>query len=211
LLSTRFLLLTACAGLALAACGGSDSKSTANTPAAAGSTPAVTAAATKASTSAPVATQPAATQKPATTSKVPADACALVTLDQVHQLAPTAGEGKVSPQQGGPGQTVVACRWEWPEGIGSLDVKISTLPVGGGITADDVKAGLRATVADGKENGRELSGIGDVAIFRSPIKADANVQAVVNGLMLDIDLNVLGARDSADKLIAFAKVVAGGM
>jgi hypothetical protein len=209
LLSTRFLLLTACAGLALAACGGSSSKSATNTPAAAGSTPAATAAATKASASTPAATQPAATQKPATTSKVPADACALVTLDQVHQLAPTAGEGQASPQLVAPGQSIVACRWEWPEGVGSLDVKISTIPAG--ISEAELKAGLQTTAKDGKENGRELSGIGDVAIFTSAINADAKVQAVVHGVMLDIDLNVLGARDQQEKLITLAKIVAGGM
>lgn len=204
--SKRVLLLTACAGLALAACGGSDSKGAANTPAAAGSTAAATAAATKASASTPAATQSAATQKPATTSKVPADACALLTLDQVHQLAPTAGEGKVSPQQGAPGQSIVACRWEWPEGNGSLDLTIYTLPAGAG--EDVVKSSLRTSA---KKNGSELSGIGDFAIVTSVVKFDVEVQALVHGLLLTIRLNVTGAPDQQDKLIALAKIVAGGM
>lgn len=203
--STRYLLLTACAGLALAACGGSDNKSAANTPAAAG-TPAATAAVTKASASAPAATQPAVTQKPATTSKVPADACALLTLDQVHQLAPTAGAGAVSPQQGAPGQSIAGCHWAWPEGNGSLDLTVSTLPAGA--PEDVVKSSLQISA---KKDGSELSGIGDFAIVTSVVKIAVEVQALVHGLLLTINLNVTGARDQQDKLIALAKIAAGGL
>jgi len=121
-------------------------------------------------------------------------------------VGPTAGAGKQSPQQSAPGQTVIACRWEWPEGAGSLDLKVSTLPQG--LTADMLKSSLRA---EAKDKGREVSGIGDFAIVTSAINADVQARALVNGLLVDLDLNVLGAREKQAQVEALLKAVAGRM
>lgn len=157
-----------------------------------------------ASTSAPGAASPASTAKPATGAKVPADACALLTIDEVRKVSATAGEGKKMTPPAGPGQSLVSCRWEWPEGISTLDVTVMTLPAG--VTADFVKISFQAEV---KSGGREVSGIGDYAISTSVIAADTEVKALVKGLLLIVDLNGLGAREKQELVIAVARAAAG--
>lgn len=136
--------------------------------------------------------------------KVPADACALLTADDVAKLSTTAGPGKKLTTQPAQGQTIVACRWEWPEGVSTLDVKVMSLPAG--VTTDMLKASFQAEI---KSNGRVLSGVGDFAIVESPISADAMVRVLVKGLEMDVELNGLGARDKQEQLITVAKAALG--
>lgn len=189
------ILVTALLVAAMASCGGDDDDgngAATATPGKAGESPAATTGAT-----AP------ATAKTGTSAKLPADACALLTADELKPVAPTAGQGKKQTPSAGPGQSIVACRWEWPEGVGSLDVEVSTLPAG--TTAEIMKTSL---LAEAKSSGKEVQGVGQFAIVVSPIAADVQVRALVNGLFLDIDLNQLGAREKQELLVTLAKAIA---
>lgn len=200
--AVRWGMLAAVAVALLAsACGGDDDSSADKTPAGGGGTPAATSPA--ATTTGGGSASPAATQA-SSQAKIPADACALVTQDEVHKLAATAGNAQKQTPQAVPGVSVVACRWEWPQGVGSLDLRVSTLPPG--TTAAILKTSLSADIG---KNGKEVKGLGDYAVVTSAINADANVRALVNGMLLELDLNVLGARDQQDQLVELAKAAAG--
>ena len=192
--------LLCAASVLLGACGGGDSKNSTNTPAAK-ATVAPSAAATKGATAA---ASPTTASKPSGQGKVPADACALLTADEVHTLLPTAGAGKKTNATGGPGQTVVGCQWALETAVGTIDVKVSTLP--SGTTPDIIKSSYRAEATD---SGRVVDGIGDFAIVTSAISADTEVKVLAGGLLLDIELQQLGAKDKQDAVIALAKAALG--
>jgi len=204
-MKTAFILSLATCGVAALswACGGDDDAPATSTPG--GSSSSATTA--PASTSGAGSASATSTSKPSTQAKLPADACALLTLYEVRKLGPTAGDGKKTNDPGLGGQPAASCRWEWSEGTSSLDVKVSTLPPG--MTAAQLKASLQADVKKTTANGRELSGIGDFAALTSYISADVEIQVLVNGLWLDINLNGLGARDKQELVIALAKAAAG--
>jgi len=206
---TALLIVAASLSIgAFAACGDDDNGGGAkDTPATSGS------AATQAvSTTATQAKSTAATQAATSSSgggsgslaKVPGDACALLIADDVAKLSTTAGPGKKLTNQAAPGQTIVACRWEWPEGVSTLDVIVMSLPAG--VTTDTLKTSFQAEI---KSNGRVLGGVGDFAVVESPIAADAKVRVLVKGLWMDVELNGLGARDKQEQLITVAKAAVG--
>ncbi len=173
------LVILACAGIGVfAACGGGSSTDSGS------------------KTAAP-------TAKAVASGKVPADACALLTLDEIHTVGPDATAGTASPQQGAAGQTVVACRWEWTQGTGSLDLSVSTMPPGA--TSDMLKTSARA---ESQVKGHAVDGVGDFAFVWSPAGVDTKAQAVVNGLFIQLDLNMLGARDKQAAVDAWLKAVA---
>lgn len=188
-------------GLLAAGCGGDDDSGSGKTPLAPSGSPAATVASGSASGSGSA--SPTSAQG-SSQAKVPADACALVNQDEVHKLAATAGNAQKQTPQSVPGVSIVACRWEWPQGAGSLDLRVSTLPPG--TTAAILKTSLSADIG---KNGKEVKGLGDYAVVTSAINADAEVRALVNGMLLELDLNVLGARDQQDQLVELAKAAAG--
>lgn len=188
------LLLAVCAAATVSwACGGDSTASSTSTPKSDSVSP--TSVPANASTSA----SPTSGGGSASTAKLPADACALLTADDVHKLAPTAGEGKNTSKASAGSLPGVSCRWEWAEGISSLDVTVSSLPAG---SAGTFKTSLQAEV---KSPGRELSGMGDFAIVKSSIAADVTVRVLIKGLLVDVDLNGLGARDKMELVVALAK------
>lgn len=183
----------------LGACGGSDSKSPTNSSAAKEST-GPSAATSGASTAA----NPTTASKPSGQGTLPADPCALLTADEVHAILPTAGDGQKANEAGGPGQQVVVCHWELSDAVGTIDVKVSTLPTG--ISPDTIKSSYGA---EAKDSGRVLDGIGDFAIVTSVITADTEVKVLTGTLLLDVELQQLGAKDKQDAVIALAKAALG--
>lgn len=192
-----FACVALCAGTLLTACGDDDSDGD-------DASPPDTVPATADSGGATPASTNLATVKPDTGGKVPSDVCSLVSPADLKALAPTAADGKHGSETGAPGQVIGTCHWEWADGIGSLDLRVMTLPAG--TTPELVKQSLKAEV---KPPGKELSGIGEFAIFTSAINADAEVRFLAKGMLVVIDLSVLGARDKQDLLIALARGVAG--
>lgn len=178
---------------AAAACGGGSSKSATNTPAAGGGTPR---SAASVATPAKPASQPS--------SKAPASACALLTASESESLG-LAGEGRVVSGPNGPVKEV-QCRWD-SSGLDTLNLTVSELPPGPG--AASVKASLQAEARDAGENGSEVSGIGDFAVWTSVIAPNGDVKAIVKGLLLDLEFSGTGARDKKDAIIALARAAAG--
>ena len=116
-------------------------------------------------------------------SELASDACALLTVTEVQQLAPMASEGTPTTDEGAIAN--VGWVWDWSDpsgaidGTGSLEVHVSSLPPG--VSEQTIRQSLTVEVADAGENGRELSGIGEYAILTSVIGGSAEVQALVDG------------------------------
>ena len=199
----------------LAACGGSDDddggSDAEDTPAASAGTP-------SGGVSEPIESGDDPTEPPSdgdeTAAELPPDACALLTVTEVQQLAPMASEGTPTSEEGAIAS--VGCVWDWSDppgaidGTGSLEVHVSSLPPG--VSEQTIRQSLTVEVADAGENGRELSGIGEYAILTSVIGGSAEVQALVNGRLVTIELigYVDGdvAREKQDDLIPLAELVA---
>jgi hypothetical protein len=146
--------------------------------------------------------------------ELPPDACALLTLTEVQQLAPMASAGTPTADEGAIAS--VGCVWEWTDpqdaigGTGTLEVHVANLPPG--VSQETVRQSLTVEVADAGENGRELTGIGQYAILTSPIGGSAEVQALVDGLLVTVELggyvDGVVAREKQDDVIPLAEIVA---
>jgi hypothetical protein len=198
----------AATGVLAIACSGGGGGGGANTPAKA--TSATNAAAATAATAKPAATSTSSTG--GASAGLPADACTLLTLAEVQQVEPAAKDEGVPSSEGDP-VSAVSCLWEWEDptqGFGSLELTVSTLPPAA--SEEFVKQSLKVDLADAGANGRELPGIGDYAILKSIIVADAEVKALVGGALLRLDLTGFAAggnaRDRQDTLVPLAQAVA---
>lgn len=212
----KCLFVLACATVFLiAGCGGSDDGDSGPDES---DTPASSAGTAPGGGPAPTADSAEPTEAPsdgeATGAELPPDACALLTLPEVQQLAPMAQEGTATSDEGA--ITSVGCVWDWSDppgaidGTGSLEVHVSSLPPG--VSEQTIRQSLTVEVADAGENGRELSGIGEYAIMTSVIGGSAEVQALVNGQLVTVELvgYVDGdvAREKQDDVIPLAELVA---
>jgi len=196
----RVIVLAVVAGaaaMAVACGGGGNSGGGANTPASSATkAPAATSAPTKAATS----------SSGTSSGKVPGDVCSLVTSDELAQIAAGAGQGEAQTQTTAQ-VTSTSCYWKFGDGLLSLTVTVTTLP--SDTPADVLKTSLQAEAKDAGQNGRELSGIGDFAIYTSTSGIVGDVRVLLKGLLLDLNLNGPGARGLGDKLVPLAKAAAG--
>jgi hypothetical protein len=199
---TRLLVsIAGCVAVAgLVACGGDDDSGDATAPAASGST----AAPGKAAVS------PTSGGSTSAAAKLPTDGCALLTLAEAKQLSALMTAGKPGGPASGPNQAV-SCRWEWEDltkgiSFGTLNVEVQTLPAGE--SAASIKPFLQAELRDAKENGAEISGAGDYAIYSSTIPANAETKGVVKGLLVVVDYSRADARAQKEAIIALFKLVA---
>jgi len=192
--------LVVATAVALVGCSGDDDKAATSTGA-----PAATGAAPSEATKAGGPTSPGAPAVAAGSAKLPSDACALLTLQEVQTVAPSATKGEGKTEKNG-AISSVNCYWA-PTGsdLNSVNVTVTTLPA----SRDQVKLSLQVEARDQKENGAEVAGLGDFAVFVSSINADAEVKGIVKGLFLSVDLNGIGARGQKEKVIALAKAAAG--
>jgi hypothetical protein len=137
--------------------------------------------------------------------KLPADPCALLTLPEVQTVAPSAAKGVATTS----GTISANCYWgATGQDTNSVTVSVLILPSG---TAAQAKLGLQAQAKDPKVNGAEISGVGDFAVFTSTVTVDAEGQALLNGVLVNVTLNGTNARGQKDKVVALLKDVVGRM
>lgn len=200
----RLFVLAVIAGAAamVAACGGGGG----NNNAGGGANTQPPSSATKAplATSAP--TKAATTPSGTSGGQVPADVCALLTSDELAQIAAGAGQGQARSETAQQ-VTTKSCYWLFGDGLLSLTLSVTTIPPG--TPPNVMKTSLQSSLQDAGANGRELSGLGDYAIYTSIVNIEGRVQVLLKGLLLDLTLNGTGARGLGDKLIPVAKAAAG--
>lgn len=203
-MGTKARLLGALCALVVAvaaACGGGDDK---------GNAPATGAPA--GTTKAPGATTPGVQPTSAGASaKLPANVCALLTPAEVQTLAPSLKVPEGKPTSSAQGIQSVSCSYEWQDptlsaGFQTFDVKVYQFPPG--VNAAAVKLGWQVEAKDAKENGTELSGIGDFAIYISVINGAGEGRAIVKGVLLEVEFLGNGARAQKDKVVALLKAAA---
>jgi hypothetical protein len=200
------LLLAALgAGLAFTACGGGDDSGGATSPAGGTAASGATTAPSKAAAST---TSGGST---GSTAKLPTDGCALLTLDEAKKLSASMTAGKPGGPSSGQNQSV-SCRWEWVDttktvAFGTLTVEVQTLPAS--VTAAAIKPALQAELRDAKENGSEVTGVGDYSIYTSVIAANGEAKGLVKGLLVIVEYSGADARTQKDNVIALFKLVAG--
>lgn len=76
-------------------------------------------------------------------------------------------------------------------------------------SAANSKLIFAASAKDLKENGSEVSGIGEYATLTSSTDTEATVNVIVKGLWLRVDLKGPNARAQKEKAVALAKAVVG--
>jgi hypothetical protein len=200
-----FLAVTVIIGaIALAACGDGGDSGGATAPAGGTAASGATAAPSKAAS----ATGGGST---GATAKLPADGCALLTLDEAKKLSASMTAGKPGGASSGQNQAV-SCSWEWVDttktvAFGTLNVEVQTLPAS--VTAAAIKPSLQAELRDAKENGSEVTGVGDYSIYTSVIAANAEAKGLVRGLLVVVGYSSADARTQKDNVIALFKLVAG--
>jgi len=188
-------LATAC--IAAIACGGDSSEPDSTTPSGSSKT-----------TPAPSQSQAGPTALP-DGSKLPSAPCDLFPPAELQKIAPMVTTGRTATDTASTTPTA-SCYYEWVDASGtpaSLEITVAVIP--GGSTLDQVRTSWQTSVRDAKENGAELSGIGDFAVFISPIAADAEGRALVKGLTVSVELMTLGARAKKDQVVSILKSVVG--
>ncbi len=178
---TRTFRLATCCLLTLAAACGSSSK--ASTP--------------KSSTSADTGTNATATTTAGNASTSVTDACALLTLDQVHAVVPdaTAGEAKSSSAAAA---SEVRCYYGSNGTTDSLTVAVESTKV----SADELKMALHA-----EDGAQGVPGLGDDAIVVT-MPIDVEVKALFGTTVLRVELNGSNAAARKDAVVALAKQAA---
>jgi hypothetical protein len=188
-MSTHRLFLVAAAIAAtslLAGCGGSDDSGG----------PAAAAPPTDGAVqSAPVLVPSAAT----------ADACTLLTNDEVAKLFPQPTSKPVSASQ--PGQSV--CRWEGGADPSNVppDLVLDVRAMPKDFPLDQAKGSL---AAEGKEAGNQvITDLGDVGIVKSAIDGIATVTWIQGPYLVSLDLSAKGAETQHDAVVAAAHAASG--
>jgi hypothetical protein len=134
--------------------------------------------------------------------KLPADVCALLTLQEVQTVVTSPEKGKDVKQTN---PSSVLCHWgSSGSDLTTVNVTVSTLPAG---QLQQIRVAMQA---EGKApNGAEVAGLGDYAVFESAIEIVGEVKAIVKGLLLIVELNGPNGRAQKDKVITLAKAAAG--
>jgi hypothetical protein len=183
-----------------AACGGGGNGA-AKSPA-----PATTAPATAAPTKPTSAAQPT---KASTSARLPADACTLLTLDEVKQVIPAPSPGEARSTSGPTAGDERLCHWDDTSSFSieslatSLEVSVAPL-----LEPRDLAIRDLTTLADPEFFEEEVTGVGDVARLKSTIESSAEVEAIVGDPRLRITFDAPGARDKRHDLVPLAQAAA---
>ena len=198
-----FALTAIMAAMAFASCSGDDSTS----PTAASSGAAASGVTSAASKAAAPTTGGGSSGGGA--AQVPADGCALLSLDEAKKLSPAMAAGKPGAElwanQGSFMQLGVAGH---DKGDLLRDAHRPGADVAAGVTSAAVKPSFQAELRDAKENGSEITGVGEYAIYISVIPANGEAKGIVKGLLVIVEYAAGDARPQKDTVIALFKSVA---
>jgi hypothetical protein len=184
-----------------AACGGGGGGS-AKTPA-----PATTAPVTAAPTKPASAAQPT---KASTSARLPADACTLLTLDEVKQVIPAPSPGEAHSTSDPTAGDTKVCKWDDTSSLSiesfatSLEMSVEPL----GLEPRDLAIRDLKDLTDPEFFEEEVTGVGDAARLKSVIESSAEVEAIVGDLRLRITFDAPGARDKRHDLVPLARAAA---
>jgi hypothetical protein len=137
---------------------------------------------------------------------LPSDACKLLTADEVGTLVANADAGKPDSANAG-GVKQVECNWETQDlTVQTLHLAVITVPPQ--TTAAAIKAAL---LAEAKDDGKTVSGLGDAAIVTSSIPGDAEVKVLTGKLILSLDYQSQDPPGGSkqDDVVALAKLAVG--
>jgi hypothetical protein len=143
---------------------------------------------------------------------LPSDACKLLTMDEVHQLAPKVDSAEAGTEAQGP-TAQSSCHWKYAgddvsdlqAALTTLDVRVMKLPAG--LSSDEIKLALQA---EARDSGKEIPGIGSLAVVESAIPSNVEVKSLIGGLVLDVEYSGgPDAQSHQDTVIGLAKSVAG--
>jgi hypothetical protein len=132
--------------------------------------------------------------------KVPKNPCKLLTAAQVKSLIPDADAG-TKTRQSIQGTTEADCYWASAGTSASLKVTVLSLP-------PQLPTSVLELSIQADKQAKKVSGIGDLAVVRSLIAGDVEVEAAIGRLHLSVDYNATGARDQQKAVIKLAKSVA---
>lgn len=143
------------------------------------------------------------------------DPCTLVKPSDLQALFPNgpSGPGTVEkhPEIGS-----VICSYQWGPGGNAYSGRFNfhvtvseASKIFPGLDRETIKAGLLAETKKPGENGVAISGVGDVAIYKSNSPIRSNTTALVKGFVLLIDLDGPDGRAKKDQVISLLKTAAG--
>lgn len=143
------------------------------------------------------------------------DACSLLRPDEVQSLATsTRISDGVSTNDAALGSVI--CTYRWAADTNPRSARYEFQIVNGdpsrmfpAMTPAQVKEALLRPAKDGRGGASVLSGIGDVALFKTESLQKADVTALIKGRILTLSINSSDAQTRKDQLVALLKIAAG--
>jgi len=157
-------------------------------------------------------TKPASAAQPtkaSTSARLPADACTLLTLDEVKQVIPAPSPGEAHSTSGPTAGDTKVCKWDDTSSLSieslatSLEMSVGPLVGPRDLAIRDLK-----DLTDPEFFEEEVTGVGDAARLKSVIESSAEVEAIVGDLRLRITFDAPGARDKRHDLVPLAQAAA---
>ena len=135
--------------------------------------------------------------------------CALLTVDEVHALAPKeqVSDGVASAIAS---NEFFTCHYRWGMGAGRYTLEVSVNPASrafAGSGADSIKQGLLSSVAPGTTDA-VVTEIGEAAVFKAYSPAYAGASAYLKDRLLQVNLEGVDAREKKAQLISLLKSAA---
>jgi hypothetical protein len=133
--------------------------------------------------------------------------CALLTVDEVHALAPKDAVGNGVPSAIA-SNDFFACQYRWGMGAGRYSLEVSVNPASrafAGTGPDSIKQGLLSSVAPGTMDAA-IPEVGDAAVFKAYSPAYAGASAYVKDRILQVNLDGVDAREKKAQLISLLKL-----
>jgi len=135
--------------------------------------------------------------------------CALLTVDEVHALAPkdTVGNGVPSAIAS---NDFFACQYRWGTGAGRYTLEVSVNPASrafAGAGPASIKQGLLSSVAAGTMDAA-IPEVGEAAVFKAYSPAYAGASAYLKDRLLQVNLEGVDAREKKAQLISLLKSAA---
>ena len=135
--------------------------------------------------------------------------CALLSDDEIKALAAkasvAAGVSNSSPSYGD-----ATCRYAWGDGVARFKLVVTVFEASRmfpGLTPDQIKQRLLESVRAGTYD-EVIPQVGDAAVFKPESFVYAIATALVNGRILQVQLDGVGAREKKDQIIGLLKSAA---
>lgn len=145
-----------------------------------------------------------------TPAPMPKDPCALLTPAEIQPLAQPATVGAGLPGTV-PSMGSITCNYSWNGGAPGADFQVHLMVTEAAKAFPGISTALlkQAMYSKVKGVGAEVPGIGDAATFISDTPTQARANALIKGLVVQVDLDGPNARLKKDQVIALLKIAAG--